>query len=185
MIPLAPAVSATASLPPPAFDARWPSPSDRIRALVNQYLTVEHLRDRLEDLPNQLAQPHLRPWRPLPWAEVSPDQVVGIDPATCCRIIAGAMVPRDRSSTINTEAPIRGYTQSSRQYLSDLYPAMARFVGGTVDGQGQLVELGLWEREEKRHLDQVMRRLWRWNRTLTPDYLNVLFGPGLLDLRTG
>jgi AcrR family transcriptional regulator len=148
MIPLAPTVPATAPLSPPSFDARWRSTGDRIRALVDQYVTTDHLRDRLEDLPNQLDNPHLRPWRPLPWAQVGPDQLVGIDPAVFCQILAGA---------IDTEAPIRGYTQSSRQYLSALYPAMARFVGGTVDGQGQLVELGLWEREEKRHTPALIK----------------------------
>ncbi|MEB3268213.1 MAG: hypothetical protein VKJ09_06715, partial [Leptolyngbya sp.] len=30
-------------------------------------------------------------------------------------------------------------------------------------------------------LDQVMRRLWQWDRTLTPAYLTHLFGPHPLE----
>ncbi|MEM6521437.1 MAG: ferritin-like domain-containing protein [Cyanobacteria bacterium P01_C01_bin.70] len=114
----------------------------RIRTLRSRYVTAAILRDRLEDLPYQLQQPTLRPWGALPWSDVAPDQLVGIDWETFCATLLG---------TINTEAPIRDYTQSSRQYLEELYPAMGRFVGGQVDEAGKLVELGLWEREENRH----------------------------------
>lgn len=62
--------------------------------------------------------------------------------ATFCRVLAGS---------INTEAPIHGYTQASRQYLERFHPQMAAFVGGRIDGDGQVIELGLWEIEEKRH----------------------------------
>jgi hypothetical protein len=114
----------------------------RIQVLRQRYVTVTILRDRLEALPHQLEYPTLRPWGAIAWADVHPEQLVGIDRDTFCATLLG---------TINTEAPIRGYTQSSRQYLEALYPAMARFVGGRVDDAGQLVEIGLWEREEKRH----------------------------------
>ncbi|MEM6836330.1 MAG: ferritin-like domain-containing protein [Cyanobacteria bacterium P01_C01_bin.120] len=114
----------------------------RIRTLRSRYVTAAILRDRLEDLPHQLKQPTLRPWGALPWRDVAPDQLMGIDCETFCATLLG---------TINTEAPIRDYTQSSRQYLEALYPGMARFVGGQVDEAGKLVELGLWEREENRH----------------------------------
>lgn len=126
----------------------WRATGDRIRALVDHYLPLDHLRDRLEDLPHQFTQPRLRPWQPLPWAAVHRDQLVGIDCDTFCRILAGA---------IDTEAPIRGYTQSSRQYLAHHYPAMAQFVGGHVDSTGNLVTLGLWEREEKRHTPALIK----------------------------
>ena len=114
----------------------------RIRQLTKRYVTEAVLRDRLEELPQQLDCPTLRPWGAIAWREVTPDQLVGIDPETFCATLLG---------TINTEAPIRGYTQSSRQYLAACYPAMARFVGGEVDDSGQLTTIGLWEREEKRH----------------------------------
>ncbi|NER79987.1 MAG: ferritin-like domain-containing protein [Leptolyngbya sp. SIO1D8] len=114
----------------------------RIRQLTARYVNESILRDRLEDLPTQLEYPTLRPWGAIDWRSVCPSQLVGIDLDVFCSLLLG---------TINTEAPIRGYTQSSRQYLEKHYPAMARFVGGQVDASGKLIEIGLWEREEKRH----------------------------------
>ncbi|MGF1460849.1 MAG: ferritin-like domain-containing protein [Leptolyngbyaceae cyanobacterium] len=123
-------------------DLSWLQILQRIRTLRQRYITPEQLSDRLADLPHQFAQPTVRPWGTLPWHEVHADQLVGIEREAFCATLLG---------TINTEAPIRGYTQSSRQYLATLYPAMARFVGGQVDASGRLMEIGLWEREEKRH----------------------------------
>ncbi|MGD1908551.1 MAG: ferritin-like domain-containing protein [Leptolyngbyaceae cyanobacterium] len=120
----------------------------RIRHLASCYVTESHLRDRLEDLPRQFHQPQVRPWSPLPWRQVHADQLCGIDRPTFCAVLQG---------TINTEAPIQGYTTASRQYLQDLYPAMAEFVGGQVDGNGQAVTVGLWEREEKRHTPALIK----------------------------
>ena len=76
------------------------------------------------------------------WAVIGPDQVSGMAVEVYCAIVLGS---------INTEAPIRGYTQASRQYLEHFYPPMAQFVGGTVDALGQVITPGLWELEEKRH----------------------------------
>ncbi|MBW4486093.1 MAG: ferritin-like domain-containing protein [Tildeniella torsiva UHER 1998/13D] len=114
----------------------------RVKALTRRYVTVEHLCDRLTDLPHQFQNPQPRRWNPVNWADISPDQVSGIALDTFFAILLG---------TINTEAPIRGYTQASRQYLEYFHPQMAEFVGGTVDAAGQVVTPGLWEREEKRH----------------------------------
>ncbi|MBD2229957.1 hypothetical protein [Phormidium tenue] len=114
----------------------------RIAALTRRYVTVKHLRDRLTDLPHQFQDPQPRRWHPVNWADVSSDQISGISLDTFCAILLG---------TINTEAPIRGYTQASRQYLEHFYPQMAKFVGGTVDATGHMISPGLWEREEKRH----------------------------------
>ncbi|PSR15668.1 hypothetical protein C8255_21870, partial [filamentous cyanobacterium CCP3] len=114
----------------------------RVKALTQRYVSVEVLGDRLADLPHQFRHPQPRRWNPVNWADISPDQVSGIPLDTFCAILLG---------TINTEAPIRGYTQASRQYLEQFYPQMAQFVGGTVDRDGQVIAPGLWEREEKRH----------------------------------
>ncbi|MBD1914625.1 MULTISPECIES: ferritin-like domain-containing protein [Cyanophyceae] len=115
--------------------------NQRIAALTRRYVTVEHLSDRLADLPHQFQDPQPRRWNPVNWADIFPDQISGIALETFCAILLG---------TINTEAPIRGYTQASRQYLEHFYPQMAEFVGGTVDAAG-VIKPGLWEREEKRH----------------------------------
>lgn len=138
----------------PDLAGDWePDPSlwlilQRVRSLQRRYATPTHFRDRLADLPAHLAQPTVRPWGAIAWREVHPDQLIGIDRATFCATLLG---------TINTEAPIRGYTQSSRQYLARQYPAMARYVGGCLDESGQVVEVGLWEREEKRHTPALVK----------------------------
>ncbi|WP_052050780.1 ferritin-like domain-containing protein [Leptolyngbya sp. KIOST-1] len=125
----------------------WPAPglvqtNHRIATLTRRYVTAEHLCDRLNDLPRQFQTPQPRRWPRIAWGTLHPDQVSGICLDTFCAILLG---------TINTEAPIRGYTQASRQYLEQFYPQMAQFVGGTVNADGQVLAPGLWEREEKRH----------------------------------
>lgn len=114
----------------------------RIRHLVQRYVTQDILRDRLEDLPQQFRSPTPRPWKAIDWQSIQPDQIIGIDLPVFLAILSG---------TIDTEAPIRGYTQASRQYLAFNYPHMARFVGGQLDDDHKLVELGLWEKEERQH----------------------------------
>jgi len=124
--------------PNPTLPHLW----QRIATLTRRYVTPAHLQDRLEELPHQFQSPHPRPWVKMDWAAIHADQLRGLSVATFCRILAGA---------INTEAPIHGYTQASRQYLEQFYPAMAHFVGGQVDDAGRSLALGLWEIEEKRH----------------------------------
>lgn len=121
--------------------------SQRIQTLTRHYITPAHLQNRLEELPRQFQTPQPRRWAQIAWAAIGPDQVSGMTVDPFCRILNGA---------INTESPIRGYTQASRQYLEQFYPAMAAFVGGTVDAAGQVVTPGLWEREEKRHTPALM-----------------------------
>jgi hypothetical protein len=122
----------------------------RLKTLIDQYLSPDHLDAHLVDLPRQFQQPCTRPWPRLAWSEIDSAQIISIDPQVFMAILAGAA---------ETEEPIRGYTQTSRQYLEPLYPQMARFVGGVVDAGGQLVELGLWEQEERRHTP-ALRRLY-------------------------
>ncbi|MEO1589961.1 MAG: ferritin-like domain-containing protein [Cyanobacteria bacterium J06632_22] len=120
----------------------------RIDALIDQYLPLAHLDERLADLPQQFANPQPRPWARIPWTAIDADQVLGIDTNIFLAILSG---------TINTEAPIRGYTQASRQYLTPLDARMAYFVGGQVDTTGQRLEPGLWEKEERRHTPALKR----------------------------
>lgn len=114
----------------------------RITTLTQRYLTIDKLCDRLADLHQQFQNPQPRRWSPVRWGDIHPDQIIGISEETFCAILLG---------TINTEAPIRGYTQASRQYLKHFHPPMAQFVGGSVNAEGQLISPGLWELEEKRH----------------------------------
>ncbi len=120
----------------------------RIRALANHYLSNEQLHDRLQDLPVQFVNPQPRPWQPIDWHAIKRQQIVGIDPAVFLAILVGA---------INTEAPIRQYTQTSRQYLEALHPPLARFVGGTIAANGTLLEPGLWEKEERQHTPALLK----------------------------
>ena len=118
-----------------------------IRDLICQYLSFDILHDRLEDLPSQFATPQPRPWSKINWGAIAPDQLQDFDLETYLSIVVAA---------IETEIPIRGYNQTSRQYLETLHPSMARFVGGQVDNSGKLIEKGLWEKEEGRHTPALL-----------------------------
>ena len=122
----------------------------RIQNLIANYLTPDILCDRLEDLPEQFLNPQPRPWQPIDWHNINSEQIIGIDLEVFLSIVKGAL---------DTEAPIRGYTQTSRQYLQSIHPAMARFVGGVVaqDGQDTLLKLGLWEKEERQHTPALIK----------------------------
>lgn len=121
---------------------------NRINALLDRYLSLAILRDRLEDLPAQFERLQPRPWKPIDWQAINDKQIVGIEKTVFLSILKGA---------IDTEAPIRGYTQTSRQYLDKLHPPMARFVGGNVAEDGTMLELGLWEKEERQHAPALIK----------------------------
>ncbi|MDZ7991924.1 MAG: ferritin-like domain-containing protein [Nostoc sp. EfeVER01] len=134
-------------------DKSSPSPhylqtQQRIRSLIDKYIAVEKLHDRLQDLPLQFVNPQPRPWKHIDWQTINRNQIIGLDANVFLSILIGAM---------DTEAPIRGYTQTSRQYLEKLHPQMARFVGGTVRENGELLELGLWEKEERQHTPALIK----------------------------
>jgi hypothetical protein len=120
----------------------------QLQILVQQHLSSAVLCDRLEDLPRQFQSPHPRPWQPIDWKGIHASQIIGIDPLIFIAILAGSA---------DTEDPIRGYTQTSRQYLEPRHPQMAQFVGGVADNQGNLIELGLWEKEERQHSPALQR----------------------------
>ncbi|AFY50298.1 hypothetical protein Nos7524_4550 [Nostoc sp. PCC 7524] len=120
----------------------------RLRSLIDHYVSSEKLHERLQDLPTQFTNPQPRPWKPIDWQTINRNQIIGIEPEIFLSVLIGAM---------DTEAPIRGYTQTSRQYLEKLHPQMARFVGGTVNEDGELQEIGLWEKEERQHTPALMK----------------------------
>lgn len=120
----------------------------RIDTLIHQYLTPQILSDRLEDLPIQFNNPQPRPWQPIQWPNINPEQVIGIQLDLFLSILIGA---------IETEEPIRSYTQTSRQYLEPIHPQLARFVGGIVGNDGTMLELGLWEKEERQHAPALIK----------------------------
>ncbi|VEP17108.1 conserved hypothetical protein [Hyella patelloides LEGE 07179] len=130
------------------FNPTFLQTKTRIHHLIDTYLTLDILGDRLEDLPEQFLNPQPRPWQPIEWQSINSEQILGIDLKAFLGIIKGAL---------DTEAPIRGYTQTSRQYLQPIHPAMARFVGGVVADDRSLLELGLWEKEERQHTPALAR----------------------------
>lgn len=75
----------------------------RINYLVDRYITDKPLSERLQDLPLQFENPQPRPWKPIDWQTIHRDQIIGVEPVVFLSILAG---------TIDTEAPIRGYTQT-------------------------------------------------------------------------
>ena len=120
----------------------------RIDRLIERYLNDIVLSDRLEDLPQQFIDPQPRPWSKINWQAIHPEQVIGLELDIFLSIIKGAL---------DTEAPIRDYTQTSRQYLEPIHPSMAKFVGGTIAKNGTAIELGLWEKEERQHTPALKR----------------------------
>ncbi|MEL7084576.1 MAG: ferritin-like domain-containing protein [Cyanobacteria bacterium P01_G01_bin.4] len=119
-----------------------------IRYLICQYLSFDTLDGLVQELPEQFEEPQVRHWRFIDWDAIAPEQVHGFDLEVYLNVIAGA---------VETEIPIRGYSQTSRQYLERLHPNMARFVGGTTDMDGTPLAKGLWEREEQRHTPALLR----------------------------
>jgi len=120
----------------------------RIDRLTNTYITKEKLSDLLEELPKQFILPKPRPWAKIAWKNINAKEIVGIKQELFLNLIIGI---------INTEAPIRGYTQTSRQYLAEIHPDMARFVGGVVGTDSKILELGLWEKEERQHSPALIK----------------------------
>jgi hypothetical protein len=120
----------------------------RLQEFLTDYFSLTHLTDRIQDLPGQFYHPYPRSWKPIDWPGITLDQIVGMQPQVFLAIVQGA---------IDTEAPIRGYTQTSRQYLEPLDPRMARFVGGVFAADGSLVEPGLWEKEERQHTPALLK----------------------------
>ncbi|QLE59454.1 ferritin-like domain-containing protein [Nostoc sp. TCL26-01] len=120
----------------------------RISSLIDSYLTVEILNERLQDLQLQFQNPQPRPWKHIDWQAINRHQIIAVEPEVFLAILVGAL---------DTEAPIRGYTQTSRQYLEKLHLPMARFVGGTVDKDDNLQEIGLWEKEERQHTPALVK----------------------------
>ena len=121
---------------------------NRINYLIAEYLSIEKLCDRLEDLPQQFNQPQPRQWQLIDWQDINSEQIIGIDLDIFLAIIKGAL---------DTEAPIRGYTQTSRQYLAPIHPSMAKLVGGIATPDGKMLELGLWEKEERQHTPALIK----------------------------
>jgi hypothetical protein len=113
-----------------------------ITELINIYLDRTQLDNLLQELPRQFEQPQPRKWSRIDWQSINNEQIIDIEPQLFLAILKGS---------IDTEAPIRDYTQTSRQYLDAVHPQMATYVGGTLDENGNTQSKGLWELEERRH----------------------------------
>jgi hypothetical protein len=114
----------------------------RINHLLDRYLSVDILSDRLTNLPTQFTQPHARPWEPIHWKAIHPNQIIGVDPNLFLLVLA---------SSTEVEVPIRLYAQESWAYLQSLHPQMASFMGGEYQPDGSIKALGIWEKEERQH----------------------------------
>jgi hypothetical protein len=115
----------------------------RINHLINTYLSIDTLSENLSDLPAQFKNPRMRPWSgSIDWRSIGPDQIIGVDPQLFALILSGAT---------EIESPIREYSQETWQYLQNLHPEMAQFIGGTLKADGSIQSLGVWEKEERQH----------------------------------
>jgi hypothetical protein len=125
-----------------------PTIRQRLHQSIADYLSLDQLNHSLAELPVQFQQPTTRPWQKIDWQAIDPSQIHGIEVGVFLAVLQGSM---------DTEAPIRGYTQVSRQYLAELYPPMANYVGGILNDQGRLTEPGLWEKEERQHTPALLK----------------------------
>ncbi|XGW00960.1 MAG: hypothetical protein ACAF41_34760 (plasmid) [Leptolyngbya sp. BL-A-14] len=123
----------------------------RLNGLINQYLSIEQLSDRLSDLPSQFETPHQRHWEPIHWHAIDRSQVIDVDLELFLKVIASAA---------EVEAPIRAYAKESWDYFHALHPQMATFMGGTFAEDGSTLTLGIWEKEERQHAP-VFRKLYQ------------------------
>lgn len=114
----------------------------RINELVDNYLAINVLSDRLSDLNEQFVCPQPRPWQPINWRAINQEQIIGVEPEIFLQLIAGAA---------EIEDPIRGYAQESRCYLEQIHLPMAKFMGGMLTKETKILELGVWEKEERQH----------------------------------
>ncbi len=114
----------------------------RINYLIQRYLSLDILTERLLDLPRQFKNPQQRPWQKIHWQAINNSQIIGIEPQLFLQVIA---------STVEIEAPIRSYSQESWAYLQKAHPQLARFMGGVADENGKIIEVGIWEKEERQH----------------------------------
>jgi hypothetical protein len=115
---------------------------------IASHLSLTQLNHSLAELPQQFQQPTIRPWQKIDWRSIDRSQIHGIKLEVFLAVLQGSM---------DTEAPIRGYTQTSRQYLENLYPQMAIYIGGTHNDQGRLTKPGLWEKEERQHTPALIK----------------------------
>jgi hypothetical protein len=114
----------------------------RINTLINRFLSSEILTAAVVDLPTQFANPHVRPWQKIAIDAIQPEQIIGMDSEQFYRMLR---------MFADIEEPIRGYSKESRDYTLKAHPQFARFIGGIYDEHDRITEVGVWEKEERRH----------------------------------
>ncbi len=114
----------------------------RINYLIESYCSLNTLSQQLRDLPSQFETPHQRAWQRINWKAIALNQIVGIDPKLFLSVIA---------STVEIETPIRAYSRESWNYFQAIHPQMAYFMGGVLNENSEVVEVSIWEKEERQH----------------------------------
>ncbi|MGF1601276.1 MAG: hypothetical protein ACFCU8_04525 [Thermosynechococcaceae cyanobacterium] len=142
---------------------RYLTNRSRINYLIDEYLAIDCLSNHLTDLKAQFITPYQRPWGPVYWQEINPDQIVSIDPEIFLELLAGAA---------EVESPIRSYSRESWDYLQQFHPEMATFLGGTYGPDQSIQVVGIWEKEERQHapaLRKMYQQLTGHQLTLKPN----------------
>jgi len=114
----------------------------RINYLIEHYCSLHTLSEQLYDLPSQFETPHQRAWQRINWNAIVPDQIIGIDRKLFLSVLVGA---------VEIETPIRAYSEESWHYFQGVHPQMANFMGGVRDANSEVVEVSIWEKEERQH----------------------------------
>ncbi|MBP0022294.1 MAG: hypothetical protein J7647_32650 [Cyanobacteria bacterium SBLK] len=121
----------------------------RLRDLIDRYLSCEKLDERLFELSFHHQETQLRPWQPIDWDAIDREQITGISPELFLAAIA-------MSAEVKA---IPVYSRQMWEKVSGIPSHIAAFLGSAIDEDGNLLELSLWEREERQH-SAIFRQIY-------------------------
>jgi hypothetical protein len=121
----------------------------RIKATIAGNLASEILSDRLFELSFHHNGSRLHPWQPIDWQAIAPEQIINLPRELFLAAIAISVEVKTM--------PV--YSRSTWLKLPGITPQIASFLGRVIDEENNLIELGLWEREESQH-SAIFRQIY-------------------------
>ena len=98
--------------------ATYLSTRARINHLIDRFLAIDIMSERLSDLPSQFTNPHQRPWDSIDWKQVNANLVIGVDLQLFIQVVGGAA---------EIEAPGKGLRSGKLGILAQLPPTNGVF----------------------------------------------------------
>ncbi|MEM9540892.1 MAG: hypothetical protein AAGA60_15475 [Cyanobacteria bacterium P01_E01_bin.42] len=121
----------------------------RINTFVDRYLSLEMLGDRLFELSFHHRDSQLNAWQPIDWNAIDRGQITGISPELFLAVAA-------ISAEVKT-MPV--YSRQMWEDIAGITSQIVTFLGSAIDEEGNLLELSLWEREERQH-SAIFRQIY-------------------------